>query len=368
MKKILKFSVMILSFVYAFSFAALAYAPQSSFSCEINEKNIPEGTKYVDMLLPVDTDDEAYIKFNSKNGEKYGINENSEIVRYCEDGYRSYTFHVKDSGSQLSPKLNYHYYLQENDYEKCSGIINKLQPDSCYKDEYGYYSVTGEFYLENNKKILLEEIDLNLKSQDNENKFYTEYCKFESEINEIHDADGKTTTVETIVYEDLTYDFEYCCENFQKAKMAYVDAKGNILAVSNGADIYKIVLGSLEVKLSLDGPDFKSELSSGGPSFWILGVFGFGVIFLIGIGVPLMIIFLLMRKSRMEGMVVENGVMCNEIFYEQHLCDKSNYKRGRRLGFVTTGSGRKLNLYAVKGLNDCICVEDEDVNLLYKRK
>ncbi|MBD5160399.1 MAG: hypothetical protein HDT23_09200, partial [Ruminococcus sp.] len=52
--------------------------------------------KYVDLLIPIDETDEFYTPYNCHISGDIEIPEDSEIVNYNKDGYRSMLMHVKD--------------------------------------------------------------------------------------------------------------------------------------------------------------------------------------------------------------------------------------------------------------------------------
>ena len=56
---------------------------------------------YVDLLIPIADNEEAYTDFNESNGERYQISKDSEIVKYNVDGFRSYTFHFIGADSKM---------------------------------------------------------------------------------------------------------------------------------------------------------------------------------------------------------------------------------------------------------------------------
>lgn len=63
--------------------------------------NAPEGTAYVDLLIPLAEDDPRYSELNEQNLPD-GFSAQSPIVAYCEDGFRSYTFHYDDALSTIA--------------------------------------------------------------------------------------------------------------------------------------------------------------------------------------------------------------------------------------------------------------------------
>jgi len=93
---------------------------------DINYRNAPEGTAYVDVLGKIDSSDEDYTDFNvvpqmlfREDGMVLGyadsldIDENSEIAKYNDDGYMSLSVHSKDFR-----------YLDTNGDGSCRIVLN----------------------------------------------------------------------------------------------------------------------------------------------------------------------------------------------------------------------------------------------------
>lgn len=96
---------------------------QKPLSCYAHDKNMinleysdaPEGTAYIDLLAKFNEGDEAYTEFNipphppaeDKRYENLHVDENSEIAKYCEDGYASVSIHSKDIESFVVHKYQY---------------------------------------------------------------------------------------------------------------------------------------------------------------------------------------------------------------------------------------------------------------------
>lgn len=242
MKKKIVLSVLLaLIFISSYSIPALAYHPDYGFKCRVSEENFPSDTVYIDILFPISTDEECYVDFNSENGEKFGISKDSEIVNYCEDGYVSYTFHVVDAVSNLSPNTSYHLHIPKSIHQDNIELFNDLEDvrEIVRDDEY-YYSIPSvEYKGETYKKIELLEDSLDITvSKDTWQVWYN--LKYERE-------------------EDSQFDFEYCCEKFKAAKMVYLDKDGNVLAVSSAAEINGLGNGTGHLNLKLSGKDFTSD-------------------------------------------------------------------------------------------------------------
>lgn len=90
----------------------VCFAVQKPLSCYAHDRGLihleysdaPDGTAYIDLLAKFSDDDAAYTEFNispycSADSKWYGslsVDENSEIAKYCEDGYASLTIHSKN--------------------------------------------------------------------------------------------------------------------------------------------------------------------------------------------------------------------------------------------------------------------------------
>lgn len=71
-------------------------SPWDIFSFE----NLPEGTVYVDLLIPISEKDPKYMALIEENLPE-NWSKSTPIVTYCEEGYRSYTFHYQDASSDI---------------------------------------------------------------------------------------------------------------------------------------------------------------------------------------------------------------------------------------------------------------------------
>lgn len=91
---------MVLSSIYS----VYAYQPPLSLEVNINRNEIPQGTAYMDLLIPIHNNDENFVQqkdnidivFNIFDSSLLDIQSTSEIALY-NNGYYSYLFHFKDS-------------------------------------------------------------------------------------------------------------------------------------------------------------------------------------------------------------------------------------------------------------------------------
>lgn len=67
--------------------------------------NLPEGTVYVDLLICLPEQDPYYVDTNRENIPG-SFAQDAEILTWCEDNYRSYTFHYRDALSMFRVNAN----------------------------------------------------------------------------------------------------------------------------------------------------------------------------------------------------------------------------------------------------------------------
>lgn len=74
--------------------------PPAGFHVSIT--NLPENAAFADLLIPIGLNDPNYAKMNRKALTSNKLSATAQIVTYAEAGYRSYTFHYKDSFSAIN--------------------------------------------------------------------------------------------------------------------------------------------------------------------------------------------------------------------------------------------------------------------------
>lgn len=106
--------------VLALAVSANAPAPPAYFYCSVDDP--PPQAVYVDILIPLSEQDEAYTPYNEKN-EIYGhLNKDSPIVSYAQDGYRSLSFHY--AGVSADPEISSALFTME----QYSQSIDRIAP------------------------------------------------------------------------------------------------------------------------------------------------------------------------------------------------------------------------------------------------
>lgn len=163
MKRLFSALLIVVLLVILLSVSVAANSPAPAPYYVFSVKNLPAGTAYVDMLIPLPSSDEHYVPLVKENLPE-GFTEQSEIVTYSEGEYRSYTFHYNGAESAIclnggetvrfftKETVSYDYTLTEhlNDVEmrgkirlamldedgnilKVSGILS-LKPKGLFKN------------------------------------------------------------------------------------------------------------------------------------------------------------------------------------------------------------------------------------------
>ena len=134
MKKGIRIVILSIAIIFVLlPFSVSAWRPDYSFRCSVDNYLMPDNTVYIDLLMPISVNDDAYIDFNDKNGELYNISKESEIAKYNVDGYISYTFHIKDAKSQMLPEncevvfADSYDVESEFDYDYCRKKFKKIK-------------------------------------------------------------------------------------------------------------------------------------------------------------------------------------------------------------------------------------------------
>ncbi len=123
---------------------------------ELIFENAPEGTVYIDPLIKLDPNDDNYVLFatgphkivpidigESDADYEYewlGVDKNSEITRYCEDGYISLSLHLAlSSGVVISGHdtvfLEFYAWTKDNRADRLFEHFGGFR--AAYVDEYG---------------------------------------------------------------------------------------------------------------------------------------------------------------------------------------------------------------------------------------
>ena len=260
MKKIIITTVTVLALMLLLQLTCFAWVPSCYLDCTIDYTQIPENAVYVELLLPISPDDENYTEYNQTNGEKFNILSDSEIVSYCQDGFMSYTYHLSDAKSKPKPFYFAIFKCDFKYYENNKSLFDKLNALSVGTKETTTWVDYAEIYLDDDSEDALTKIYSDLGYSIEWEKNHTQVIFF----NDL--SDGSRYWSE---------DYYGFCEQYKKAKMAYLDESGNIISVSNEVDIYKNDLFDRypQTSIKLKGNELSCEFSYGPPWFIIPIIF-----------------------------------------------------------------------------------------------
>ena len=108
MKKQIRIPVLLMTMILlllVMTFPVSANGPMPTPWYEIYLSNLPENTAYVDLLIPLKENDPLYVELERRNLPD-GFSEQAEIITYCDDGFRSYTFHYQGAQSAIETGEN----------------------------------------------------------------------------------------------------------------------------------------------------------------------------------------------------------------------------------------------------------------------
>jgi hypothetical protein len=283
------------------SVAAYAWTPSYSFYCEVRKDSIPNGTKYIDMLIPIAEKDKYYVSCNYDNSKLFNIPKDSEIVSYNDGGYKSYTFHISDAYSLMQPEVTYNFQISEEDYNAHKELLKpyddhrEIYFDS-EKNEQRYVSDGG--FIHYNTSVYLE------------SKEYTEFWKVFSKVKP-HNLSQTEASVDfnrdffvknhnfNYARRSVKCDYEYCRSTYKRVKFAYIDESGHILGVSNAISVYEKNIADPLLQLQLSGLTLTNhfEYSPQAESFRSF-LLGSGVLFCGGIIIILVKVINARKKKK----------------------------------------------------------------------
>lgn len=282
-----KSRLFILIFILSAIFQTTCYAfnPYPYLCCEISEDSIPENAEYTDLLLPIKNDDENYVDFNTLNGQKYDITKDSEIAKYHEQGYISYTFHYKNAVCDIKPYFIVNFSCEDGFCKQNSELLKTFDEYKIDIPPKYHYSIKAYLNSDTAK-------DVNALKQILNNN-----TTFEKNGAEVRFDAG---SMEDDTFFDNRDSFEKMRKYCKTAKMVYIDKDGNIISVSNKvqiSDFKEWFRGDPVIHLHLDGNTFSSSFSFGPPFFLLF--FGFSlliILLIISIFVAIIIAFVHSKK------------------------------------------------------------------------
>lgn len=123
--------ILILSIVIIFillPFSVSAWRPDYSFRCSVDNYLMPDNTVYIDLLMPISVNDDAYIDFNDKKGNF--VKARCTAVTYKYQRKHPYCWYRSRSSCILDCALAcfgfaYNCYLFNNNYNKINNCKEK---------------------------------------------------------------------------------------------------------------------------------------------------------------------------------------------------------------------------------------------------
>ena len=88
---------------YTSSLPVSANSPPPKDWFDVQFSNLPEGTVYLDLLVYLPESDPYYTPLEEANLPE-GISPDAQIVTYCQEDFRSYTFHYREAKSAIAVK------------------------------------------------------------------------------------------------------------------------------------------------------------------------------------------------------------------------------------------------------------------------
>lgn len=272
--------------ISCFSTVCYAFSPSSYFYCCVATKKLPENTAYIDILFPIKETDQDYTDYNLSNGQKHGISKNSEIVKYNKDGYVSYTFHNQNSESIIKPFYQIDFICDNEFYNNNTTLfdgLNEFDMGNPIQKQY-MFTVPMNSALEEkvDNLFMFAQMDISTEKED----VYVEFSMKEK------------------LNKNRISDFSDLREKYKTAKLAYIDQNGNVISVSNSAEIYsnkEKLLGSTYVEIKLNGDNLDVSLNYGPPVFLgVLGLMVFAIVFFLAIIIAIIFIFKMSKTKRVN--------------------------------------------------------------------
>jgi fluoride ion exporter CrcB/FEX len=144
------------------SMVVYANAPPPPDYILLELSNLPENAVYADMLIQINPNRAEYVEFNPANGDKYGIDADSPIAVYNENGFMSFTFRYRRSVSDMSLELDSHGFAYARfANEKSVGSSNNEQ----FANIISNYNIIKVVLLDEHGNILSVSSEVNINPQ-----------------------------------------------------------------------------------------------------------------------------------------------------------------------------------------------------------
>ncbi|MBR6533659.1 MAG: hypothetical protein IKT44_04460 [Clostridia bacterium] len=118
LKKLFFIAVIVTILASSFVLPVFANAPMPADHLTVVLSNLPDDAVYVDLLVKINQDDPNFVDFQSNNYSD-SVSKSSEIVSYSDGSFYSFTFHYKNSKSNIKIE---HYYDDLYYVDFCNGL------------------------------------------------------------------------------------------------------------------------------------------------------------------------------------------------------------------------------------------------------
>lgn len=118
LKKLFFIVVIVTILASSFVLPVFANAPMPADHLTVVLSNLPDDAVYVDLLVKINQDDPNFMDFQSNNYSD-SVSKSSEIVSYSDGSFYSFTFHYKNSKSNIKIE---HYYDDLYYVDFCNGL------------------------------------------------------------------------------------------------------------------------------------------------------------------------------------------------------------------------------------------------------
>ena len=118
LKKLFFIVVIVTILASSFVLPVFANAPMPADHLTVVLSNLPDDAVYVDLLVKINQDDPNFVDFQSNNYSD-SVSKASEIVSYSDGSFYSFTFHYKNSKSNIKIE---HYYDDLYYVDFCNGL------------------------------------------------------------------------------------------------------------------------------------------------------------------------------------------------------------------------------------------------------
>ena len=118
LKKLFFVFVIVSILVFSSALPVFANAPMPADHLTVVLSYLPDDAVYVDLLVKINQDDPNFVDFQSNNYSD-SVSKSSEIVSYSDGSFYSFTFHYKNSKSNIKIE---HYYDDLYYVDFCNGL------------------------------------------------------------------------------------------------------------------------------------------------------------------------------------------------------------------------------------------------------